>query len=47
MIKTGGGAIINTSSIVGHVAMPGAGVYIASKHAVEGITKATALELAG
>lgn len=47
MLKTGGGAIINTSSIVGHVAMPGAGVYIASKHAVEGITKATALELAG
>lgn len=47
MLKSGGGVIINTSSIVGHVAMPGASVYIASKHAVEGITKTTALELAG
>jgi NAD(P)-dependent dehydrogenase (short-subunit alcohol dehydrogenase family) len=46
MLKSGGGAIINTSSIVGQIAMPGAGVYIASKHAVEGITKAAALELA-
>jgi NAD(P)-dependent dehydrogenase (short-subunit alcohol dehydrogenase family) len=27
--------------------MPGASIYIASKHAVEGITKTTALELAG
>ncbi len=47
MLKSGGGAIINTSSIVGHTAMPGASIYIASKHAVEGITKTTALELAG
>ncbi len=47
MLQSGGGSIINTSSIVGHVAMPGASVYIASKHAVEGITKTTALELAG
>ncbi len=47
MLKSGGGTIINTSSIVGHVAMPGASIYIASKHAVEGITKTTALELAG
>lgn len=47
MLQTGGGSIINTSSIVGQVAMPGAAVYIASKHAVEGITKAAALELAG
>lgn len=46
MLESGGGAIINTSSIVGHVAMPGAGVYIGSKHAVEGITKTTALEMA-
>jgi len=46
MLKSGGGAIINASSIVGHIAMPGAGIYIASKHAVEGITKTTALELA-
>ncbi len=47
MLKSGGGTIINTSSIVGQVAMPGASIYIASKHAVEGITKTTALELAG
>ncbi len=47
MLNSGGGSIINTSSIVGHVAMPGASIYIASKHAVEGITKTTALELAG
>jgi NAD(P)-dependent dehydrogenase (short-subunit alcohol dehydrogenase family) len=47
MLKSGGGSIINTSSIVGHVAMPGASIYIASKHAVEGITKTTALEMAG
>jgi len=47
MLKSGGGAIINTSSVAGHIGMPGAGVYIASKHAVEGITKTTALEMAG
>lgn len=47
MLKSGGGVIVNTSSIVGHIGMPGAAIYIASKHAVEGITKTTALELAG
>jgi NAD(P)-dependent dehydrogenase (short-subunit alcohol dehydrogenase family) len=47
MLKSGGGSIINTSSILGHIAMPGAAIYNASKHAVEGITKTTALELAG
>jgi NAD(P)-dependent dehydrogenase (short-subunit alcohol dehydrogenase family) len=46
MLESGGGSIINTSSILGHVAMPGAAIYNASKHAVEGITKTTALELA-
>jgi NAD(P)-dependent dehydrogenase (short-subunit alcohol dehydrogenase family) len=46
MIKNGGGAIINTSSIAGHIGMPGAAVYIASKHAVEGLTKTAALEYA-
>jgi len=44
MLKQGGGSIINTSSIVGHAAMPGASIYIASKHAVEGATKTAALE---
>jgi NAD(P)-dependent dehydrogenase (short-subunit alcohol dehydrogenase family) len=46
MLKTGGGAIINTSSIAGHIAMAGAGVYVASKHAVEGLTRTAALEFA-
>ncbi len=46
MLNFGGGVIINTSSILGQIAMPGAAVYNASKHAVEGITKTTALELA-
>jgi len=46
MLEQGGGVIINTSSIVGHVAMPGASIYIASKHAVEGATKTAALEYA-
>lgn len=47
MLKTGGGVIINTSSILGQIAMPGSAIYNASKHAVEGITKTTALEYAG
>jgi NAD(P)-dependent dehydrogenase (short-subunit alcohol dehydrogenase family) len=46
MLKTGGGAIVNTSSIAGHVGMAGVSVYIASKHAVEGLTKTAALEFA-
>ena len=46
MLKTGGGAIINTSSIAGHIGMAQASIYAATKHAVEGLTKAVALEVA-
>lgn len=40
-----GGSIINMSSQMGHVAGPQRAVYSASKHAVEGLTKAMAIEL--
>ena len=46
MLKTGGGAIVNNSSIGGLVGFPMAPVYVASKHAVIGLTKAVALEYA-
>lgn len=46
MMKTGGGSIVNTSSIAGHIGMANASTYIASKHAVEGLTKSVALEVA-
>lgn len=46
MLAAGKGAIVNTSSILGRIGMPGSGIYIASKHAVEGITKAAAMEYA-
>ncbi len=41
-----GGAIVNVSSQMGHVGAPNRIVYCASKHAVEGMTKAMAVELA-
>jgi len=46
MLKTGGGAIVNTSSVAGHIGLPQASIYVATKHAVEGLTKAVALEFA-
>jgi NAD(P)-dependent dehydrogenase (short-subunit alcohol dehydrogenase family) len=41
-----GGAIVNVSSQMGHVGAPRRSVYCATKHAVEGLTKAMAVELA-
>jgi NAD(P)-dependent dehydrogenase (short-subunit alcohol dehydrogenase family) len=46
MLRSGGGAIVNTSSVAGHVGFPGASVYVASKFAVIGLTKTAALEFA-
>jgi NAD(P)-dependent dehydrogenase (short-subunit alcohol dehydrogenase family) len=44
--KTRGGAIVNMSSQMGHVGSPNRTVYCMTKHALEGLTKAMALELA-
>ena len=46
MEKRGSGAIVNLSSIMGQAAMPGTVAYAASKHGVEGATKAAALDYA-
>jgi NAD(P)-dependent dehydrogenase (short-subunit alcohol dehydrogenase family) len=46
MLRQGGGAIVNTSSILGVIAMPSVPLYTASKYAVVGLTKAAALQYA-
>ena len=46
MIRNGGGAIVNTSSGAGVIGIPQMPIYVASKHAVLGLTKSAALEYA-
>jgi NAD(P)-dependent dehydrogenase (short-subunit alcohol dehydrogenase family) len=46
MIRTGGGALVNMSSVAGVMGFPQMPIYIASKHAVLGLTKSAALEYA-
>jgi NAD(P)-dependent dehydrogenase (short-subunit alcohol dehydrogenase family) len=46
MQSQGSGAIVNTSSVLGVVATPSMPLYTASKYAVEGLTKAAALQYA-
>lgn len=46
MLSRSGGAIVNISSIMGSHALAGTAAYAASKHGVEGLTKAAALDYA-
>jgi NAD(P)-dependent dehydrogenase (short-subunit alcohol dehydrogenase family) len=47
MLKSGGGAIVNTASSLGQVAIPNASEYITAKHGVVGLTRAAAAEYGG
>ncbi|MBB5458109.1 SDR family NAD(P)-dependent oxidoreductase [Paraburkholderia sp. Cpub6] len=47
MLRAGGGAIVNNASIFGLRGMNGIAHYVASKHAVVGLTRAVAKEYAG
>src|SRR3984885_1869347 len=44
MLRTGGGAIVNTASSLGQVAIANAAEYITAKHGVVGLTRAAAAE---
>jgi NAD(P)-dependent dehydrogenase (short-subunit alcohol dehydrogenase family) len=46
MLAQGAGSIVNVSSVTGKIGFPYAAIYTASKHAVEGLTKSAALEVA-
>ena len=45
MMRRGGGSIVNMSSQMGHVGSPRRTVYCMTKHGIEGLTKAMAVEL--
>ena len=46
MRRSGGGSIINMSSILGSVGFAGAAAYVAAKHGVVGLTQASAIDCA-
>jgi NAD(P)-dependent dehydrogenase (short-subunit alcohol dehydrogenase family) len=46
MLQTGGGAIVNCSSVAGLVGAPSLPAYVAAKHGIVGLTKAAALDYA-
>jgi NAD(P)-dependent dehydrogenase (short-subunit alcohol dehydrogenase family) len=46
MLANGGGAIVNTASVGAVIANPNMSPYVASKHAVAGLTRAAAIEYA-
>lgn len=46
MKRAGGGSVVHMSSQMGHVGSPNRTLYCMSKHAVEGLSKAMAVELA-
>lgn len=46
MLETGGGAIVNVSSILGRVAFSKSPAYVASKHGLLGLTETAAIEYA-
>ncbi len=46
MLRTGGGAIVNMSSILGSVGFANSAAYVAAKHGIVGLTQTAALEYA-
>lgn len=46
LAQTGGGSIVNCSSVAGLIGLPNISAYVASKHGVIGLTRSAALEYA-